>query len=184
MFRPMQAPSVTIPLASDLSAPAWRRLALPLGSALVIAVSISAAVGLRAGLVTGAITSAGLLALFRFFDGSRRLTFVVGQGQLAVRGDPFFSDTFSLSELEIEQSEVLDLTQKGPRALAWRTLGTGMPGYYSGEYSLKNGENAVVFMSDKRRVLYLPRRGGAPSLLLSVPDPVAFRELLLAARGR
>lgn len=60
-------------------------------------------------------------------------------------------------------------------------MGTGMPGYYSGGYTLRSGDPAVVFIGDRKRVLYIPR-GREPALLPSVADPEAVKHLLIQSR--
>jgi hypothetical protein len=175
-------PTITIPIAADLSLPVWRRhFIIPAVAAAVVLVSFCVA-----RLFIPALIVAPLLGLFTYFiilrcDGSRRVTFTVGNGRLEVRGD-FFGETFSLSDLDLEHAEVVDLTRHPQHGLRWKTMGTGMPGYYSGEYTLRSGKPAVVFIADRKRVLYIPR-GREPALLLSVPEPDTFKNLLIQSQG-
>lgn len=178
----MSALSIT-PIAADGALPVWKRHLLIAGAATVIvAIPMLVAGQYIAAVLVPAVFGLFLYYLFRRFDGSQRVTFAVGAGKLAVRGD-FFADSFFLSELDLARAEAIDLRRDPQRKLRWKTLGTGLPGYYSGEYALADGQPAIVFVADKSRVLYIPRRSG-PALLLSVPDPAAFKALLLRAQAQ
>jgi hypothetical protein len=54
-----------------------------------------------------------------------------------------------------------------------------MPGYKAGWFKLQNGQKALLFVGDSKRVVLIPVRSGY-SLLLSVPDAEGF---LTALRG-
>ena len=58
-----------------------------------------------------------------------------------------------------------------------RTLGTGLPGYASGWFRLHNGEKALVYLSRRDQVVYVPTSEGY-SLLLSVEHPQRFITIL------
>jgi hypothetical protein len=64
-----------------------------------------------------------------------------------------------------------------------RTFGTGLPGYASGWFRLRNGERALVYLTDRRRVAYLPTAEGY-ALPLSVAEPERLIDALARARGR
>jgi len=55
-----------------------------------------------------------------------------------------------------------------------RTVGTGLPGYGSGAFRLRNGEQALAYLTSKQGVVHIPTIDGY-ALLLSVAQP----ELLL-----
>jgi hypothetical protein len=57
-----------------------------------------------------------------------------------------------------------------------------MPGYRSGWFRLANGEKALVYVTDTRRVVHVPTTAGY-SLLLSVAEADQFVERLHAMRG-
>lgn len=175
-------PPTLVPLARDPNQPdARRHLPIPLLGAAAIGGVLWIARQPVGALVGGGLFGAALYLLLRVFDGSRRVAFAVGDGRLAVRGD-VFAETIALADLDLEKARAVDLTTDPALGLRWRILGTGLPGYSAGEFSLRNGELALVFVSDRKKVLHLPRRG-APALLLSVADPEAFRALLIRARG-
>jgi hypothetical protein len=59
-------------------------------------------------------------------------------------------------------------------------MGTGLPGYSAGWFSLRNGEKALLFVTDRSRVVRIPTRDGY-SLMVSPRHPQAFMEALRAA---
>jgi hypothetical protein len=54
-----------------------------------------------------------------------------------------------------------------------RRLGTALPGYLSGWFRLRDGEKALLYLTDRTKAVYVPTRSGY-SLLLSVTDPDRF----------
>jgi hypothetical protein len=54
-----------------------------------------------------------------------------------------------------------------------RTFGTGLPGYRSGWFRLRNGERALLYLTDEARAVYVPTTAGY-SVLLSPRDPDQF----------
>ena len=78
---------------------------------------------------------------------------------------------------------MLDLGVEQEYRPRWRTLGTAVPGYRAGWFRLKNGEKALVYITQERSIAYVPVRDGY-SLMLSVEDPDAFiRALGRASAG-
>ena len=51
--------------------------------------------------------------------------------------------------------------------------GTGLPGYQAGWFRLRNGEKALVYLTDRGRAVYVPTTAGY-SVLLSPAEPDAF----------
>ena len=113
-----------------------------------------------------------------FAYASRHVTFEVSTEGLAIRGD-LYGRRIPAQSLLTHQARAVDLSAERDYALAWRTNGAGFPGYSSGWFRLANGDQTLVFVTDRRRVVYLPTREGY-SLLLSVPETEKF----LAALGQ
>lgn len=84
-----------------------------------------------------------------------------------------------LSDLDLDNAAIVDLSERTELRPFWRTFGTGAPGLRAGHYRLRNRDKAFVLVTDTRRVLVLPERSGR-TLLLSVERPQA---LLDALRG-
>ena len=57
-----------------------------------------------------------------------------------------------------------------------RTNGVGLPGFLLGWFRLDNGERALIAVTDRGRVVYVPYVEGL--LLVSVADPAAMLDSL------
>lgn len=62
-------------------------------------------------------------------------------------------------------------------------MGTGLPGYQAGWFRLTNGERALLYLTDRRRAVYVPTTAGY-SVLLSPAEPDAFVSALRAIAQR
>lgn len=113
-----------------------------------------------------------LLLLGSFIYASRHVQFEVAPEGLTIRGD-LYGRRLPADALLIEAARAVDLAASPPLRPVWRTNGAGLPGYSSGWFQLGNGEKALIFITDKRRVVYLPTREGY-AVLLSVPEPEKF----------
>jgi len=118
-----------------------------------------------------------LLVLFGFLAYSaRNAKFEITNDGLRIRG-ALCGRFIPASHLLLEEAEHLDLRHGGPYRPKWRTMGTGLPGYLSGWFKLKNGEKGLLYVTDYSRVVKVPTRDGY-TLLLSVEDPHRFLEAL------
>lgn len=89
----------------------------------------------------------------------------------------FWGREIPFASLKLSEARILDLrcnTELLPRR---RTMGTGLPGFASGWFKLRNGEKALLYLTRRADVAYLPTSEGY-SLLLSVENPHAFIETL------
>jgi hypothetical protein len=118
-----------------------------------------------------------LLFLFAYLAySSRNVKFEVSAEGLRIKGD-IYGRTIPARALVVDKAKILDLGKEKEYQLGWRTNGAGLPGYKSGWFRLKNGEKGLVFVTDTRRVVYLPTREGY-SVLLSVARPSDFIQAL------
>lgn len=111
-----------------------------------------------------ALASMLVIAVFYFFDRSKHVTFQIEDGHLRVTGD-LFGRRFPLPTLKLEKAAILDLTRETDFRPRWKIMGTSMPCYRAGEFSLRNGKPAFVFLSDLNRVLCIPLTAGHLVLL-------------------
>ena len=116
----------------------------------------------------------GLLAVSVW--GSRGARFEVSPQGLRLRGDLYgrFLPAASLRTEAARRIDLADLPELQPRR---RTMGTGLPGYQSGGFRLANGESALLYLTDRRKAVYVPTTLGY-SLLISPDDPDAFVSML------
>jgi hypothetical protein len=110
--------------------------------------------------------------------GSRTSRFEVSDAGLRLRGD-LYGRMIPAAELRGGAARIIDLSGTPDLQLRRRTTGTAFPGYHAGWFRLRNGEKALVYLTDMHRVVYLPTRKGY-SLLLSPQQPERFVERLRA----
>lgn len=75
--------------------------------------------------------------------------------------------------LDIPGARILDITVSTEYTPKRRTFGTGLPGYASGWFRLRNGEKALLYLTSRNNVVYLPTSDDY-SLLLSIEEPERF----------
>jgi hypothetical protein len=119
-----------------------------------------------------AVLGGVMVLLASFVYASRWVTCEVSPEGLAIRGD-LYGRRLSREMLVTGEARVVDLTESPGYRPVWRTNGAGLPGYGSGWFRLGNGEKALIFVTDRRRVVYLPIRAGY-AVLLSVLEPERF----------
>lgn len=107
---------------------------------------------------------------------ARNVSFQVSPEGLRISRS-IYGRTIPAASLMLDNVKRVDLTQDSDYRIKWRTNGAGMPGYNTGWFKLRNGEKALLFLTDRRRVAYIPTRDRY-SLLLSVPEPEQFIQTL------
>jgi hypothetical protein len=85
----------------------------------------------------------------------------------------WYGRTIPPSQILGRDAKRVDFSAEPGLAPRWRTMGTGLPGYQAGWFRLKNGEKALVYLTDRSRAVYVPTTAGY-SLLLSPADPDRF----------
>ena len=113
---------------------------------------------------------------------ARHTRFEVSPEGLRISGD-FFGRLIAAESLETDRARRVDLAAEPELRPRWRTMGSGLPGYQSGWFRLRNREKALVYLTDRSRVVHLPTSLGY-SLLLSVEQPELFLEALARAVAR
>lgn len=111
---------------------------------------------------------------------SRTASFQLLSDGLRLRGD-LYGRTIPFRELRIEQARRVDFALEPQLRPGRKRVGTGLPGYQSGWFRLKNGEKALVYLTDRSKAVYVPTSGNY-SLLLSPLDPDGFLGALRTQR--
>jgi hypothetical protein len=112
---------------------------------------------------------------------AKRVDFVVGDGILAIRGGPY-GRTIALSDLDLERARVVDLAAEPDLRVRWKTNGAALPGLAMGWFRLKDKSKSLLFVTDRKRVLFVPTRLGW-SLQLSTAEPERLLASLRRARA-
>ena len=88
---------------------------------------------------------------------------------LRLRGD-FYGRFIPAEALRGNEARIVNLAAERDLSPVARTMGTGLPGYRAGWFRLRNGEKALLYVTDGSRVVYIPTNRGY-SLLLSSQNP-------------
>jgi len=104
--------------------------------------------------------------------GMRNARFEVSSAGLRLRGD-LYGRIIPAVDLRGGSARLVDLNESTEYQTARRTVGTGLPGYRAGWFRLRNGEKALLYVTDPTRVVYIPTRAGY-SVMLSPRDPEAL----------
>jgi Bacterial PH domain len=108
--------------------------------------------------------------------GAQSSTFEIRSDGLRLRGD-LWGRFIPKAELRADLARRVDLTQEEGLRPKWRRIGTALPGYQSGWFRLRNGDKALLYLTDRTRAVYVPTTAGYV-LLLSPADPDGFLSTL------
>lgn len=113
-----------------------------------------------------------LIALYLSLTGARNARFEVSSDGLRLRGD-WYGRLIPASGIRTTDVRRVDLEQDRNLQPRMRTMGTALPGYRAGWFRLRNGEKALLYLTDAKRAVQVPTTEGY-SVLLSPADPDAF----------
>jgi hypothetical protein len=112
--------------------------------------------------------------------GSRSSRFEVSDRGLRLRGD-LYGRLIPPAAIRSDSARRVNFSHNPELAPTRRTMGTALPGYQSGWFRLRNGEKALLYLTDRTRAVYVPTSEGY-SVLLSPIDPDGFLQALKAVR--
>ncbi len=112
----------------------------------------------------------GVFAYLLYSSQNTRVLITAGGIQIQ---NSMFGRSIPAAELKPDHARQLNLEHNDGYRPKWRRGGTGLPGYKEGWSSLRNGEKALVFVTDPSRVVYLPTTRDYV-LMVSVEDPQRF----------
>lgn len=125
-----------------------------------------------------ALLVGALAVLGGAWHGSQRASFEVSPMGLQLRGD-VYGRLIPTADLKGGAARILDLRSAPEYRATRRLVGTGLPGYQAGWFRRRNGEKALLFVTDWSNVVYVPTRGGY-AVLLSPTQPLALPQALRA----
>ncbi len=114
--------------------------------------------------------------LFATGRGSTRSTFEISDAGLRIHGD-LYGQLIRKSSLKGGSARVVNLDVDTALAPKRRSMGTAVPGYRSGWFRLRNGREALVYLTDRTQAVHVPTTAGF-DLLLNPQDPERFVERL------
>jgi len=107
---------------------------------------------------------------------TRHVQFILSDQSLEIKGD-IYGTKLNKNALKIDQVKLINLDLDKTYQPKWRTNGVGLPGYLSGWFRLKNKEKALLFVTNTKKVVYLPTTKGY-SLMMTMQKPEAFIDSL------
>jgi hypothetical protein len=113
-----------------------------------------------------------MLLLLTTVRGGHASRFEISDQGLRLRGD-LWGRRIPASAIKGPEVRLVDLGASPELAPSWRTAGTALVSYNSGWFRLKNGEKALLYLTDRHSVAYIPTTLGY-SLLLSPQDADRF----------
>lgn len=122
----------------------------------VLAVVLTTVLGLLAVSARGAVAS----------------RFELSEEGLRIRGD-LYGRLVPRSALRGGAAAIVDLRTNRELAPRLRTMGTSVPGYQAGWFRLRNGTKALLYLTDRTRVVHVPTTAGY-DVLISPQTPERF----------
>lgn len=129
------------------------------------------------------------LALGGILFALRRHALILTDTQLIVRAG-FYGRAIPRASLRPDSAFEGSLGERNEFAPRWRTNGIGLPGFRAGWFRLRNGDKALVFLTDPFHVTYLPTAAGyvllvsTHALLAALREPAALNADFGATPGR
>ena len=103
---------------------------------------------------------------------SQKTNFQISSQGLRIKGD-LYGRLIPQSKLVTESAREINLYHESQYQPKLRTFGTGLPGYQAGWFRLKNGDRALLYLTDYNRVVLIPTTDDY-LLLLSIQQPDQF----------
>jgi hypothetical protein len=115
-------------------------------------------------------------------SGARGSTFELSNDGLRIRGD-WYGRLIPASHLVQGTARRVDFAQSPELTPGRRTMGTGLPGYQAGWFRLRNGDRALVYLTDRSKTVYVQTTDGY-GVMLSPQEPDKFLSALNMHVGR
>jgi hypothetical protein len=119
--------------------------------------------------------------VIQWADRSHAVEVVIDEDRIKIQGDLWKGEIPKKDLLE-EGAAIVDLTEASELSPLLRLMGTGLFHYQSGWYLLRNGRRALIYLTDRKEVVYLPRKKGV-ALLVSVENPGSFLKELFQGKS-
>jgi hypothetical protein len=128
------------------------------------------------GLIIGVLLI-GVIGMFISFGyQARHAGFTISEQGLRI-GPGLYGRTIPKEQILKDGVKVVNLDVETGYQPKWRTNGASLPGYSAGWFKLKNKEKALVFITDRSSVVYIPTSANY-SVLLSVREADEFAAAL------
>jgi Bacterial PH domain len=118
--------------------------------------------------------------LWASINSARTATFELSSDGLRLRGD-WYGRFIPADHLVRGMAKRVDWALTPELTPGRRTMGTGLPGYQAGWFRLRNGDRALLYLTHRSKVVYVPTTEGY-AVLLSPSEPDKFLAALTAGR--
>jgi len=127
-------------------------------------------------IVIGLILVGVIGLLISFGYQARHASFTLSDQGLRI-SPGLFGRFIPKEDINTEGVRVINLNIETGYKPKWRTNGAGLPGYDAGWFKLENKEKALLFVTDRSSVVYIPTNRDY-SVMLSVKEAGEFTDLL------
>jgi hypothetical protein len=134
------------------------------------------------GLIPVLVLIVSTVVLGAVVSGARGATFEVSNEGLRLRGD-FYGRLIPASHLVRGTARRVDFAQLPELMPGRRTMGTGMPGYQAGWFRLRNGDKALLYLTDRSKAVYVQTTEGY-GVVVSPSEPDKFLSALNTIAGQ
>jgi hypothetical protein len=107
---------------------------------------------------------------------SRHAVFTISEEGLRI-SPGLYSRFIPKESINAAEVRLVNLNVEAAYKPKWRMNGAGLPGYNAGWYKLQNNEKALLFVTDRSSVVYIPTTDNY-SVMLSVKNADEFVDLL------
>ena len=119
----------------------------------------------------------GVIAMFVLIGyQARHASFTVNDQGLSI-SPGLYSRFIPKEDINAERVKVINLNTDSAYKPKWRTNGASLPGYAAGWFKLENKEKALLFVTDRSSVVYIPTSHNY-SVMLSVREAEEFADLM------
>ena len=120
--------------------------------------------------------------LWASITSARSATFELSSDGLRLRGD-WYGRLIPANQLVRGMARRIDFALSPELTPRRRTMGTGFPGYQAGWFRLRNGDRALLYLTDRSKAVYVATTEGY-GVLLSPSEPEKFVAALNALTAR
>ena len=116
--------------------------------------------------------------LWASINGARTARFELSPEGLRLRGD-WYGRLIPADQLVRGAARRVDFAQAPELLPGRKTMGTSFSGYQAGWFRLRNGDRALLYLTDRQKAVYVPTTEGY-GVLLSPSEPEKFLSVLNA----
>ena len=106
-------------------------------------------------LIMGALIIFLVFLLFGIMYSMKNTSISVTEKEIEIKS-MFYGRKIPVENIDINGIRTLNLAENSSYAISHRRNGIALPGFHSGWMRLKNGEKALVFVTDKTNVALIP----------------------------